>query len=577
MVCYLSTGSLQSMSNKLFHYPLSFVEHLVVLSIIGIFLSGACNPIPTREKRPNILLIVADDMAYSDLGCYGSEIHTPNLDRLAREGILFTRFHAGPQCAPSRAMLLTGTDNHMAGVGRQDVPEDSKWFGQRGYERNLSDRIIPFPGLLQEAGYFTCISGKWHLGYDTASWPDAQGFERSFAMLNGGSNHFMGIGLGVEKTDTVSLWVEDARQVSYPDGRYSTELHTDNIVKYIKENHKRGDKPFFAYTAYTSPHWPLQVPEEWLYKYSGVYDRGYEVLKVNRFKALKAKGFIQDTLSLPPYAAEIIPWKSLDQKQRKVESRKMELYAAMVENLDHHFGRLRDSLKSIGLWDNTVVIFLSDNGAAHRDFYAHPERGKFLRSLYDNSYDNMGRATSFVSYGRTWAMSCMVPFKLHKIFTTEGGMIVPAIIAGPGVNREGRVNKSYVNIMDLAPTILELAGIDYNEIYKERGKFPMRGNSLMPILHDQQEQVHTPEESFALEFNGSIYFQEGQWKLVNYRKPYSADNFELYDIISDPGEQYDLRNARPQLFDDLLKKWQRYQEENQILLQTEEEARKFNY
>lgn len=546
-----------------------------VLCLILALVSCHGDSLPSIDQRPNFLVIVADDLAYSDLGCFGSEIRTPHIDQLAKEGLLFTQFHAAPQCAPSRAMLISGTDNHMAGVGRQDVPRESKWYGKRGYERNLSDRIIPFPELLQDAGYFTCLSGKWHLGYDSLSWPDQKGFTRSFGQLNGGSNHFLGWGLGVEGHDTVSEWVADGQRVLYPDGRYSTELHTDNILSYIKESKSSGDQPFFALAAYSSPHWPLQVPDEWLNRCAGRYDEGYEVLRESRLAALKKLGFVADSIVLPPYYVDVPSWESLTEAEQRVSARKMELYAAMVENLDYHVGRLRQELERMGEWENTFVVFLSDNGGAHRDFYAHPTRGKFIRSRYDNSLANMGKPTSFVSYGPAWAQSCMVPYKHHKTSTAEGGMIVPAIVVGKGVSSI-RPYHGYANIMDIAPTLLDLANVNYDSIYERRKIPPMRGKTMTSLINGAVG-LHSDEEVFALEFNGSIFLQKGAWKLVNYRKPYRADNFELYEMVSDPAEQYDLRLHHPEVYLEMLNLWEEYRAQNQILMQDDVDAAKYNY
>ena len=552
-------------------------KYLILCFTIALSVSCGGSHQSNPDPRPNILLIVADDMAYSDLGCFGSEIRTPHIDRLASEGILFTQFHAGPQCAPSRAMLISGSDNHMAGVGRQDVPPESKWYGKRGYERNLTDRIIPFTEILQEAGYFTCLSGKWHLGYDSLSWPHLKGFDKSFGMLNGGTSQYSGMGLGVEFVDTLAEWIEDGRRTNYPDGTYSTEFHTDNLLSYIKLNREQNKKPFFAFASYTSPHWPLQLPEEWRDKYAGVYDSGYERLKEDRLKALKNKQFVDEDVELPPYGTPVTPWSQLTDEEKKIESRKMELYASMVENLDHHIGRLRSTLQELGEWENTLVIFFSDNGAAHRDFYANPERGGYLRSKYNNDYENMGSPSSFVSYGHAWAQSCMVPYKFHKTYATEGGLIAPAIISGHSVKQENVVNRNYVNIMDIAPTILQAAGINADSIFAARNKPMMRGKSLYPILMGQQSELHGPEETFAMEFNGSIYIQQGEWKLVNYKRPFKSNAFELFNLKRDPGELYDLKEEYQDRYNDMLALWNEYMEENEILLQNPEEEKKFNY
>ncbi|MBX2817113.1 MAG: sulfatase-like hydrolase/transferase, partial [Saprospiraceae bacterium] len=307
----------------------------------------------------------------------------------------------------------------------------------------------------------------------------------------------------------------------------------------------------------------------------GRYDEGYEVLKSNRLNGLKKLGFVPDSVALPPYFVDVPAWDSLSEIEQRTSSRKMELYAAMLENLDYHIGRLRDSLETMQLWENTLVFFLSDNGAAHRDFYTHPTRGQFIRARYDNSYENMGKPTSFVSYGPAWAQSCMVPYKHHKTSTAEGGIIVSAILSGTNVSR-GNTYQHYTSIMDLAPTFLDVAGVQVDSIYEARQVQPMRGKSMMKSI-SRDQSLHGPDKAFALEFNGSIYYQRGEWKLVNYRKPYRESGFELYQIRDDPAEQTDLRQQYPVRFQEMMMAWKAYQKQNGIMMQDDADAARFNY
>ena len=347
---------------------------------------SACGQAGEDDTRPSILLIVADDLGYADLGVFGSDIRTPNIDALASEGVLFTQFHTAPMCAPTRAMLLTGNNNHVAGMGRQGA-EGLVQLYLPGYETHLSDRVAPMPRLLRDAGYHTYTAGKWHMGEAVEESPQAAGFERSFNLAHGAGSHFSSVGF----FEGGSIYRADGDEVEYPDGEYTTELFTDRLIEFIDSRSGDG-RPFFAFAAYTSPHWPMQVPDDYLDLYAGQYDTGYDVLRELRFESLKRAGIIPQTSSLPPRNEAITPWNDLGTEQQRREARKMELYASMVENLDFHVGRLIDHLKSNGLYDNTLIVFISDNGAAAEDFYNVGQYVPYVRDNYDNSYENMGKA-----------------------------------------------------------------------------------------------------------------------------------------------------------------------------------------
>jgi arylsulfatase A-like enzyme len=343
------------------------------------------------QERPNILLIVADDLGYSDLGAYGGDIETPNIDALADEGILFTQFHTAPVCAVTRSMLLTGNNNHVAGMGKQYGAHDAH-IDLEGYEGHLSDRVVPMPQLLRDAGYHTFSAGKWHLGQAAEHSAQAAGFERHFNLSDGSAAHFHSMGM----VENGSQYREDGQPAAYPDGRYSTDVYTEKLIEHIESNRSDG-RPFFVYAAYTSPHWPLQVPDAYLDRYRGRYDAGYEVLREQRLESLKRAGIIPANSTLPPRDERIAPWDSLSAEQQRIESRKMELYAAMVDNLDDHVGQLIDYLKANDLYENTLIVFMSDNGAAGEDFYRAGPYAEFIQSHYDNRYENMGKPNSWVS------------------------------------------------------------------------------------------------------------------------------------------------------------------------------------
>jgi arylsulfatase len=523
---------------------------IAVLLALLVSACGADSPSqpekPEPDIRPNILLIVADDLGYADLGVYGSEISTPNIDSLADEGMIFTQFHAGPSCGPTRAMLLSGNNNHVAGMARQNVTGIAG-DPYPGYENHLSDRIIPFPELLQASGYHTYMAGKWHLGKALEHSPVSKGFERSFALLAGAGSHYSGVGFG----QGASVYREDKGLVDWPEGAYSTEFYTDKLLEYMESN--RGDgKPFFVFAAYTSPHWPLQVPDEYLDLYVGQYDQGYDLLREERMGSLKAAGIIPADSRLPLRNDLIEHWDSLTTEEQRRESRKMELYAAMVDNLDDHVGRLITYLKENALYDNTLIVFIGDNGAAGEDFYHSRTLGEFLQGNYDNSYPNMGKSSSFVSYGRPWAEAGSAPFHRYKTYSTEGGLLAPMLIAGPGVQASGAKSNEYLSVMDVAPTFLEITGVNYPAGGTVQ---PMRGESFLGYLAGSEQQVHDEDYVTAFYHDGRAFLRKGKWKLSTLTQPFSESKFRLFDFIADPGEMMDLAKAEPEVYRELIELW----------------------
>ncbi len=521
----------------------------VLLTLITVLGSMSSLLAAEVDERPNILLIVADDLAYADLGSYGSDIATPNIDALAAEGVLFTQFHTAVMCAPTRAMLLSGNNNHVAGMASQGVTGILD-FPFPGYENHLSDRIVPFPRLLREGGYHTYITGKWHLGKTAEYSPRAAGFEQSFTNRDGGGNHWDATGY----SEGGSVYRANGEIVEWPKGSYTTDLFTDRLIEFIDSNRDDG-KPFFAFAAYTSPHWPLQVPEAELDRYAGRYDRGYEWLREQNFESLKAAGIIPPSSTLPPRNEAVTPWAELGPEQRRREARKMELYAAMVSNLDYHVGRLVGYLKAHDLYDNTLIIFMSDNGAAAEDFFGDPKWGEhydYTRAHYDNAYENMGKANSFVSYGAPWAEAGSAPFSRYKGYTREGGITAPMIIAGKGVATSGEKSSAYLTVMDLAPSFLELAGVDYPTGGPVQ---PMRGESINALLARKAQTVHDENYLTVHSHRGRVLIRKGKWKLTNLEPPFDEAGLELFNLEVDPGETNNLAIAEPDKFQELLELW----------------------
>ena len=497
-------------------------------------------------ERPNILLIVADDLGYADLGVHGSAIQTPNIDKLASTGSLFTQFHTAPLCAPTRAMLLSGNNNHVAGMARQHRSELAG-HSVPGYEASLSDRIAPLPRLLRDAGYHTYTVGKWHLGLTAGKSPLKAGFTRSFSLLDGAGTHFDDVGF----FEGGSTYWADEDFSEYPIGRYSTEVYTDRLIEFIDSNKDDG-RPFFAFAAYTSPHWPLQVPDEYLDLYAGQYDAGYDALREANFSALKKAGVVPMESSLPPRNDAIVPWEDLSADEQRRESRKMELYASMVDNLDNHIGRLLDYLKKEGVYDNTLIVFMSDNGAAGEDFYNEGPYTEYIQANFDNSYETMGSAVSFVSYDDPWAEAGSAPFMRRKGYTRQGGILAPMIIAGPGVANNGAITSTYVTVMDLAPTFLEIAGAKYPD---DGSVQPMLGESMRSFLTGEADAVHSEDYVSTLYHAGRAYLRRGDWKISNLEPPFNEDDFELFNLSADPGETNNLAKSHAEEYEELLKIW----------------------
>ena len=513
------------------------------------------NPAKAQSKqnnRPNILLIVADDLGYTDLGCYGGDIKTPNIDLLAKRGFQFTNFHTAPLCAPTRSMILSGNDNHVAGMGSMFSVKGTSREGKPGYEHHLTDRIVTVAQLLKDGGYQTFMAGKWHLGNEDAYIPFAKGFEKSFALLNGGANHFNNNQIFVNEPPQYRL---DNQAVLFPEGSFSTDVYTEKIITFLKNEEK--DKPFFAYLTYTAPHWPLQVPADYIDKYKGQYDIGYDSLRVIRFNQQKTMGIIPSNATLPPRTSWIKPWAQLSAQEKKIESRKMELYAAMVDNLDQHIGQLMQYLKESNQLDNTIIFFMSDNGAAAEDFYNLPGGfGPFLREHYDNSYENMGKASSFVSYGPQWAQAGAAPFKLFKAYSTEGGVVTPLIVSGKHVERKPGLQNVFINVMDLAPTFLELAGIKYPDIYNNKKIAPMLGESSLSFIRGKSNTIHHNNYVYGLEHDGQSLLIKGNWKITNISEPFDETAFALYNLTEDLGETNNLSRANPKKYKEMMKEWE---------------------
>lgn len=521
-------------------------------------------------RRPNFLVIVVDDMGWSDLRCFGGEIDTPNLDALTARGVRLTNFHTSPVCSTTRAMLMTGCDHHEVGLGCMVELMTPEQKGKPGYEGYLTDRALTLAERLQAGGYHTVMSGKWHLGVEEPyrSMPVKKGFERSFALVQGEHNHF-----GDDQTPQtagvhgISQYRLDGEVASLPLGAYSTQYFADRMIDFL-EAAKGDPRPLFGYLAFTAPHCPLQAPPELIAKYRGVYDDGPEVLRDRRLKRMRELGL--SAASARP--ADIVggqAWNELTPEQRRLESRKMEIYAAMVDAMDTAVGRVLAILEKTGRLDNTEIVFFSDNGPAGTLRETSAGWGGWIQANADNSFDNIGRANSYVSIGPRWAQAQAAPFFLFKRYTSEGGVRTCALAAGPRIKARIETD-AFMHVMDVAPTLLELAGID---AASPPGKIPMRGVSAAGVLAGSREQAHAPDERIAWELAYGRGVRKGDWKAIYLPAAVhmvSPDlpikRWLLFNVAKDPGETTELSSAEPAKLQELIAAWNDYARETGVVV-----------
>ncbi len=510
---------------------------------------------PTADSRPNILYILADDLGYSDLGIFGGEIPTPNLDALAANGLLLTEFYANLTCSPTRAELMSGMDSHLAGLGVMGAPVREDHKNQSGYLGYLNFRVASLADLLTDAGYNTYMTGKWHLGAEVETGPRARGFKKSFVSLDGAAHLGGWDWRGPQPAD----YRDGDELVHVEDDFYTTRFYTERMLQYIEEDRADG-KPFFAYLAYTAPHWPLQAPKESIARFKGKYDAGYEALYASRFARSKELGLI-------PTDAEPIPdtrynprWDTLSTDAKQIEARHMEIYAAMVSDLDTYIGQVITYLKEIGEFDNTFIMFMSDNGAESSRRDLAPPIRDLIGTAYDHSLENLGSATSYIMYGANWASASATPFFRHKATAFEGGIHVPAFVHYSGKVMAASRSSGFGTVMDLLPTFLALAGTEHpGTSYRGQEVLPATGRSLLPLLTGEVDAVHPAEEVIGWELNGHRSVRQGEWKIVwDQAVPADQHRWQMFNIDQDPFEQNDLSITMPEKFAEMLKHWDEY-------------------
>jgi arylsulfatase len=540
----------------------------MLLSLVG----PAAPVMAEQHRRPNIVIILGDDLGFADMGAFGSEIQTPRLDSLAKEGVRFTNFYTHATCSPTRSLLLSGVDTHLNGMGNMDEWTAPNQAGVDGYEGVLNDRVATLPQLLKDAGYHTYMVGKWHLGKDPGHIPAARGFERDFSMLDGAGSYWDMTNFTAASPR--SVFTENGRYLTrLPRDYYATKTYTDKLIGFIDANHGDG-KPFFAYVAHQAPHDPYHLPKEWRSRHVGEYDKGWDAVRQERLKRQIELGIMPAGTPLAERMWFLPDPVLLAPATRAVLGRKMELYAGMVENLDYHVGRLIDHLKQIGEYENTVFIVFGDNGAEGADLFQmiagtpgsrdYLFAAKHWSQTHPNAWGDPG---SYVAYGPMWAQASMTPFSQYKGWLAEGGIRNALIVSGPPVKRPaGSINRGLMHVADIVPTLLEMAGTAYPKNYGGRELPPLLGKSWGPVLAGEAESPRGANDALAWELFGNRAVRRGDWKLRWEIKPFGKGDWELFNLTSDPAERKDLAAERPDKRAEMVALWDDYVRANHVIL-----------
>ncbi len=526
-----------------------------------------------KNRRPNIVIILADDMGYSDMGAFGSEISTPNIDALANNGVRFTQFYTHASCSPTRSMLLSGVDTHLNGLGNMSEWTAPNQMGVVGYEGNLNDQVTTLPKVLKDAGYNTYMAGKWHMGKSPDKIPRARGFERDFSLLDGAGSYWDMKNFTFNTPN--SLYTEDGEYLKkLPKDYYATRTYTDKIIEYI-ENDRGNGKPFFAYVSHQAPHDPYHLPRDWRNRNVGKYDIGWDILRQKRLAKMIKLGIIPEGTALAERMWVVPSFSLLAPASRAVMGRKMELYAGLVENLDFHVGRLVNYLKEIGEYENTIFIVFGDNGAEGTDLFENiagtPGTLNYLYAAINWSQTDFkawGEPGSYIGYGAGWAQVSMTPFSQFKGMTAEGGIRNGLIVSGP-INKlpKGSIHhNSVMHVADIMPTLLDVAGAKYPKTLNGQNLPPLLGKSWESMLAGDQDSVRSDKDYIAWEIFGNRAVRQGNWKLRWQFKPYGAGGWELFDLSNDPSERIDLAAQRPDKLKALLKSWDDYVAKNNVII-----------
>lgn len=528
------------------------MNRFLILSLCICFILQGCTTTENAEssKQPNVLLIMADDMGYSDLGCYGGEINTPHLNQLASEGLRFTQFYNAARCCPTRASLLTGLSPHVAGMGGMvnGQPTDSP----NAYQGYLNEQCLTIAEALRPAGYRNYMVGKWHVGEFRPVFPLDRGFDQYYGLISGAMNYW-NIGKGKSK-NVHRQFVEDTTNINdeVANGFYATSAYSNKAVEFINGHFdEHQDQPFFMYLAHQAPHWPLHAPDSMIAKYRGKYKNGWSQLRQERYQRMQAMGIIAKDQGLSPLDENTADWESLSPGQKDTMDLKMAIYAAQIELMDQGIGQVIQTLEAQGELDNTLIFFLSDNGAS-------PESGALGRNFRPDLTGPIGSENSYHSYGSSWANASNTPYRKFKSYTFEGGFATPMIARwGAQIANPNTLSPAVGHIIDLMPTILDAGGASYPAQANDQTLHPLEGKSLLAVLKGETTQVRTDEEPIFWEHQENKAIRMGKWKLVKSKR---VPEWKLFDLDKDRSELNDVAEQFPEIKAKLLATYQTWEQ-----------------
>ena len=545
---------------------------LIALTLLVAALCSGCvaeeadTPVPstpaaTPDSRPNILLIIGDDMGFSDVGAFGSEVATPNLDALAREGLIFTNFHVGATCSPTRSLLLTGVDNHRNGLGNMHEFLSEEQTGQPGYEGYLNKNVVTIANLMRDAGYSTYMAGKWHLGADEGYRPHDRGFDQTYALMNGAADNYSSVS-AAPVDGPVATFSANGAIVERPVGIHSNELYADKLIGFLNPEQNAG-QPFFAYLSLQTAHWPHQAPREFIDKYRDVYSVGWDAIREQRIEKSKSLDILSADHPVSPRFPGVPAWDDLPADAKVVQANRMAAYAGMIEHMDVHIGRVIDHLKDTGQYDNTIIIYLTDNGP---DF-SQPNiaAADWFNERYPNTaVADIGVEGSYSSYGPPWTQVAAAHLSGFKTFSTEGGLRVPFIIRYPDWIDAGQTDE-FVFVTDLSATLLEIAGAEHpGTSYEGRDVFPMTAKSVLPLMRGDTATHRGADEWVGYELMGNAAIFQGDYKALRLGAWLQSLGVEgagqLYNLKDDPSELHDLSEQEPARLAELVANYAEYSE-----------------
>ena len=520
-------------------------------------------PVWANRTQPNIVLLLADDWGFSDVGAFGSEIATPHLDALAKQGVRFSNFHVAASCSPTRAMLLTGVDHHRSGVGnmRETIPLEH--VGKPGYLSVLDRNVVTVASLLKSNGYRTYVAGKWHVGHEPHNLPPARGFDRSIIQADSGSDNWETGKKYLDLTESVN-WYEDGKPAVMPKEFYSSEYFISRTIDYL-ETSRSSAQPFFAYVGFQANHLPVQAPKVMTERYKGRYAMGWDVLRNQRRDRAVDMGLVAQTTRLQSNVSNP-KWSALEPQEQAFAARNMEVYAGMAQAMDEQIGRLVAYLKTTGQFDNTVFVFLSDNGPEASDPYANWAGRLWLSMHYSRESERLGEKGTYGVIGPGWASAAASPFSTYKFYAGEGGIRVPLIISGVSALGANSIEHSFAHVKDITPTLLDIAKVaQVKGMFQGQAVEPITGVSLLPVLQGKTQRAHSPDKAIGYELSGNAALFKGDLKLLKNIAPLGDGQWHLFDIKTDPGETEDLKDKLPAVFEAMKADYEVYAAQNGVL------------